>query len=287
MKPEALESETLTNMIIKKECNPNGELYTTGLIHQSLNEESRNEIIDRESQGESGQTRQKVPKGPITPTSTAFLNGALIANNVTSIKQESITEDHQANNAMTIKQESITEDEEVNNARLSDEEMRARIDEHFHVVTVQAYKCKECHFITTEFKLLNKHIQEKHHSYLSGKQTTNHDISNLINNMSSPSMFDDNPDAVNYSECNKTFANKKNLGSHVRAVHLQIKNHICKICNKGFFKSSKLKKHELTHNEDYISRDPDQDEVASDYISHEPDQDFAVECTPDIISQKS
>ena len=246
MKPESLESETLTNMKIKEECNPNSE-----------------EEID-----------------PITPASTAFPNGAPTANNAMTIKQESITEDQEANNALTIKQESLTEDEEANNARLSDEEMRARlIDEHFQVVTVQAYKCKECHFITTEFKLLNKHLEEKHQIYLSGnfeKQASNHDISNLINNMSSPSMFDDNPDAVNCTECNKTFANKKNLGSHVRAVHLQIKNHICKICNKGFFKPSKLKKHELTHKDD-----------ESDYISHEPGQDFVVECTPDIISQNS
>ena len=47
--------------------------------------------------------------------------------------------------------------------------------------------------------------------------------------------------------CGKMFAYQSDLKIHIKAVHDQIRDHVCEICAKGFLTSSALNMHKLTH----------------------------------------
>ena len=55
-----------------------------------------------------------------------------------------------------------------------------------------------------------------------------------------------------YEYCNKKFAHKSNLVSHVKSVHEKLKNYICKYCGNSFGHSSSLKQHIRTLHEGVI-----------------------------------
>ncbi|XP_052267154.1 zinc finger protein 37-like isoform X4 [Dreissena polymorpha] len=46
--------------------------------------------------------------------------------------------------------------------------------------------------------------------------------------------------------CGQTVAGKSNLKSHIRRVHLKVKNHKCTICTKGFWSNNALESHMLS-----------------------------------------
>jgi len=47
--------------------------------------------------------------------------------------------------------------------------------------------------------------------------------------------------------CGKMFTYQSDLKIHIKAVHDQIRDHVCEICAKGFLTSSALNMHKLTH----------------------------------------
>ena len=245
-------------------------------IDSSFTRESNNQSLVSETPEDKRRRKQKVPKKAIEPTTPELHINTSTPNNPVSTTQEAITDDVH------------------HNATVSDAEFRAKIYEHFQLVAIQAYKCKVCPFISTEVNLLNNHLEESHQISQLG-MTSNHVTSNCINNLSyspllSSSNLEDNP--IYCGECGKPFSNKKNLGSHVRAVHLQIRNHVCKICNKGFFKPNMLKRHEQTHKNELPFNTVPTYGIERATISYADgqmnvDPDLFVECTPDIISQNS
>ena len=46
--------------------------------------------------------------------------------------------------------------------------------------------------------------------------------------------------------CNKTFTEFSNMKRHVKAVHQQIKNFQCELCNATFYRKQHLKQHLMT-----------------------------------------
>ena len=51
------------------------------------------------------------------------------------------------------------------------------------------------------------------------------------------------PVPVECQECGKTFSNKSARKKHIKNVHLEIRNHVCDICEKGFTDNSRLQAH--------------------------------------------
>ena len=64
---------------------------------------------------------------------------------------------------------------------------------------------------------------------------------------SEPEPSDARTSGLQCGHCGKMFAYQSDLKIHVKAVHDQIRDHVCEICAKGFLTSSALNMHKLTH----------------------------------------
>lgn len=50
--------------------------------------------------------------------------------------------------------------------------------------------------------------------------------------------------------CGKEFQRKKNIIVHIRSFHNNERNHVCEICNKGFYGRTALLKHQSVHSDE-------------------------------------
>ena len=139
---------------------------------------------------------------------------------------------------------------EYSDSAASDEEDDSNMAEQYEMVVLPGYKCKECPFVTTDVKTLKEHLKQ-HTSTSSPNQAPKK--TNLEQKIELQPSLDINDIAeplgqsLNCNECGKIFSNRNNLRSHVKVVHLKIKNHVCQICNKAFFKPNNLRAHLKTH----------------------------------------
>jgi hypothetical protein len=61
------------------------------------------------------------------------------------------------------------------------------------------------------------------------------------------------PVPVECQECGKIFSTKSARKKHIKNVHLEIRDHVCDICEKGFTDNSRLQAHiQVSHFNDEV-----------------------------------
>lgn len=102
------------------------------------------------------------------------------------------------------------------------------------------YKCETCNEIFMEVASYNRHLRI--HGFPCSKCDQMFKLKHLLKTH----IYKEH-DPVPCPQCDKRFRSKKSLSNHVRSFHNKERNHVCHICDRGFYEFTNLRKHITRH----------------------------------------